>query len=548
MSMQQYCLRWNNHQPNFISVFSNLLNNETLVDVTLAAEGRQIQAHKVVLSACSTYFQSLFTVNPCQHPIVILKDIKFSDLKIMVDFMYYGEVNISQDQLPSIIKTAENLKIKGLAEMHTASLTKWPSGSSETGGADRGESCSPSPSPLSPSFRRKRLRKSSTGSTSGSGDRPEEINEITLVATNIVKPEPLIASQESGENIRRPVNTSTESQGSIDEDQISIMSNMETSSTNTPAQSDGSIQDVSQQSTGGNIAQSSVSSQPPTHQVLHCKTQAVTKRTRLLIRQPRVKKEPSHLSPDGEASSSPHIVSTSVHLATSTLNLPQTSRSFEESRISPPPHTMLVNQPNLLTVTTTSSNLLTVPQPSYLTKQHSHPLLSSQQPSTSGTYWIHRQHSHPELPGRTTSPSIVIEPAPILKTEEEGVEETSTPTTSSELGTGSGGASTGLRVKTTELRRTSSSPQTSCSSRESRENTGDQRLGHCPVLRQGPALGCNHCWNTIDDHGRILRRKTKYHCPECQINLCIVPCFQEYHEQRRELISKLKPLPKTSSV
>lgn len=104
MSMQQFCLRWNNHQPNFISVFSNLLNNETLVDVTLAAEGRHLQAHKVVLSACSTYFQSLFTVNPCQHPIVILKDVKFSDLKIIVDFMYYGEVNISQDQLSSIIK------------------------------------------------------------------------------------------------------------------------------------------------------------------------------------------------------------------------------------------------------------------------------------------------------------------------------------------------------------------------------------------------------------------------------------------------------------
>ncbi|KAG7209499.1 hypothetical protein KM043_015584 [Ampulex compressa] len=267
MSMQQFCLRWNNHQPNFISVFSNLLNNETLVDVTLAAEGRHLQAHKVVLSACSTYFQSLFTVNPCQHPIVILKDVKFSDLKIMVDFMYYGEVNISQDQLPSIIKTAESLKIKGLAEMHTASLTKWPSGSSEPGGGDRGESCSPSPSPLSPSFRRKRLRKSSTGSTSGSGDKPEEINEITLVATNIVKPEPLIVSQETGENLRRPVNTSTESQGSIDEDQISIMSNMENSSATTPAQSDGSIQDVSQQS-GGNVGQSSVSSQPPSHQGL----------------------------------------------------------------------------------------------------------------------------------------------------------------------------------------------------------------------------------------------------------------------------------------
>ncbi|KAG8296922.1 hypothetical protein J6590_046917 [Homalodisca vitripennis] len=52
------------------------------------------------------------------------------------------------------------------------------------------------------------------------------------------------------------------------------------------------------------------------------------------------------------------------------------------------------------------------------------------------------------------------------------------------------------------------------------------RSCHCPVLRPGPALGCNFCWNTIDAHGRILRRKTKYHCPECQTNLCIVPCFQ----------------------
>lgn len=51
------------------------------------------------------------------------------------------------------------------------------------------------------------------------------------------------------------------------------------------------------------------------------------------------------------------------------------------------------------------------------------------------------------------------------------------------------------------------------------------------MIRPGPALGCNYCWNTIDSHGRILRRKTKYHCPECQTNLCIVPCFQEYHER-----------------
>ncbi|KAF7417573.1 hypothetical protein HZH68_000226 [Vespula germanica] len=281
---------------------------------------------------------------------------------------------------------------------------------------------------------------------------------------------------------------------------------------------------------------------------------AGSKRGRLLMRQPRVKKEPSHLSPDNDPNS-PHIVSSSIHLTAQTLNVPQLSRTWEESRSSPPP-SILVTQSNLLTVTT-PTNLLSVPQPSYLTKQHSHPLLSSQQSSTSGNYLIQRQHSNPEFPGRTTSPSIVVEPAPFVKTEEDvkdiNVSEepilTTTNAGSSSAGSNTSGNNTqsgGLRIKTTELRRSSSSPQTT--SRESREGTGDQRLGHCPVLRPGPALGCNHCWNTMDAHRRILRRKTKYHCPECQINLCIVPCFQEFHEQRRELISKLKPLPKTSSV
>ena len=58
-----------------------------------------------------------------------------------------------------------------------------------------------------------------------------------------------------------------------------------------------------------------------------------------------------------------------------------------------------------------------------------------------------------------------------------------------------------------------------------------EQFGHCPKARDGPALGCNYCWNTTDANGRILRRKTKYHCPDCQANLCIVPCFQAYHEQ-----------------
>lgn len=114
--MSEYCLRWNNHRPNLVTVFSELLTTEALVDVTLATDGHYIHAHKLVLSACSVYFKDLFGANPCKHPIVILKDIRIDDLKTVIDFIYRGEVNVAQDRLPDVLRTAESLRIKGLAE------------------------------------------------------------------------------------------------------------------------------------------------------------------------------------------------------------------------------------------------------------------------------------------------------------------------------------------------------------------------------------------------------------------------------------------------
>jgi len=113
---QQFCLRWNNHQSTLISVFDALLESGTLVDCTLAAEGQYLKAHKVVLSACSPFFEALLSQHYEKHPIVILKDVTFCELKAMLDYMYRGEVNISQDQLGTFLKAAESLQIKGLTD------------------------------------------------------------------------------------------------------------------------------------------------------------------------------------------------------------------------------------------------------------------------------------------------------------------------------------------------------------------------------------------------------------------------------------------------
>ncbi|XP_050666894.1 protein tramtrack, beta isoform-like isoform X4 [Leptidea sinapis] len=113
-SDEQFSLCWNNFHTNMSAGFHGLLSRGDLVDVTLAAEGRLLQAHKLVLSVCSPYFQEMFTRNPTQHPIVFLKDVSHSALRDLLQFMYQGEVNVKQEELATFISTAEQLQVKGL--------------------------------------------------------------------------------------------------------------------------------------------------------------------------------------------------------------------------------------------------------------------------------------------------------------------------------------------------------------------------------------------------------------------------------------------------
>ena len=54
---QEFCLKWNNHTTTILSVMDTLLEEESMVDVTLSADGQFIRAHRVILSACSPYFR-----------------------------------------------------------------------------------------------------------------------------------------------------------------------------------------------------------------------------------------------------------------------------------------------------------------------------------------------------------------------------------------------------------------------------------------------------------------------------------------------------------
>lgn len=126
-----------------VNVFESLLTAENLVDVTIAVEGKFLKAHKIVLSACSPYFQvsqelviylilgmlilkviqfQTMFVNHSpsdRYPILLFHDIKFAHLKTLLDFMYRGEISIDEKDLGDVLKVAEALSIRGLSSFES---------------------------------------------------------------------------------------------------------------------------------------------------------------------------------------------------------------------------------------------------------------------------------------------------------------------------------------------------------------------------------------------------------------------------------------------
>ncbi|XP_014598675.1 PREDICTED: protein abrupt [Polistes canadensis] len=117
---QQFCLKWNSFGINLATAFSNLFESDRLADVTLFCEGVTFKAHKLILAACSKHFQELFEGTPPSPAglIVILDGTSADNMRSLLEFMYRGEVHVSQDSLSSFLKAAECLQVKGLSIEH----------------------------------------------------------------------------------------------------------------------------------------------------------------------------------------------------------------------------------------------------------------------------------------------------------------------------------------------------------------------------------------------------------------------------------------------
>ena len=117
---EKFCLKWNDFQENLTRSFRELRTDLDFTDVTLVCDGDQeVEAHKFILKSGSPFFSKVLTRHKHAHPIIYMRGIMGKDMEAILDFIYYGEANIYQEDLNDFLALAEDLQLKGLSGTQT---------------------------------------------------------------------------------------------------------------------------------------------------------------------------------------------------------------------------------------------------------------------------------------------------------------------------------------------------------------------------------------------------------------------------------------------
>jgi len=111
----KFFIRYDLHEETRASTLNSLWKDEDFLDVTIACDDDQIDAHKVILSAASPFFRSILKRNPHNHPLLYLRGTTKKNVQLLLDFIYSGETEVPEEDLGDVMALASSLQIQGLA-------------------------------------------------------------------------------------------------------------------------------------------------------------------------------------------------------------------------------------------------------------------------------------------------------------------------------------------------------------------------------------------------------------------------------------------------
>ena len=111
--MANYCtLNWENFIDHTKLLLHNLYDANSYADVTLICDDQaQLQAHKLVLGACSSVFENIFQ-NNIDLNFIYLRGIRKFEIEPILQFIYTGQLIISEESMIKFFKVTKDLGLK----------------------------------------------------------------------------------------------------------------------------------------------------------------------------------------------------------------------------------------------------------------------------------------------------------------------------------------------------------------------------------------------------------------------------------------------------
>ena len=117
MQQEKYELLWHTYSDHLREMLHELHTSEELMDITLVCDDKRIlKAHKIVLSACSSVFQSIIHDLPPNSSVIYLRGIQHQEMESILEFMYLGVATFYQERMNEFLNVAKNLDIKEIGK------------------------------------------------------------------------------------------------------------------------------------------------------------------------------------------------------------------------------------------------------------------------------------------------------------------------------------------------------------------------------------------------------------------------------------------------
>ncbi|XP_005991519.1 kelch-like protein 3 [Latimeria chalumnae] len=116
----QACLTVNpSHMKKAFKVMNELRSKCLLCDVTIVAEEVVIEAHRVVLAACSPYFCAMFTGDMCESKAkkIEIKDVDGQTLSKLIDYIYTAEIGVTEENVQVLLPAASLLQLMDVRQV-----------------------------------------------------------------------------------------------------------------------------------------------------------------------------------------------------------------------------------------------------------------------------------------------------------------------------------------------------------------------------------------------------------------------------------------------